>query len=365
MHDLNSVTNMELEREFQRNRSNSQSELIIGLVASILLHSIVLIGATNWVRSAEHKQKLSSSIPIEFVEVPPQAATPPPKTKLRAANDSVARGIAKPKQPISAAKSLPVEPRASSTPKNSPDQPALSMPIKPSKAVLPRYPQQAISKTAPLPTISKLKPKSPNTAVATTPEPNPEKAPTLPATLKPQLTQSQNNLPSPKLASEQLERITPNKTQAQAQPSQISGAASRLGGPVSLSSRSIGNNYLAAVPNSNRSNQGTLGIDARREVDIGAYLQQLQQRVRRQWIPGMAQSSQKTVVYFVVSRSGQVSNIQIVQPSRSNVTDSVALSAIERAAPFAPLPVGYSKDYIKILFTFNINVSGELDLSAH
>lgn len=364
MHDLNSVTNMEVER-CQRNRSNSQSELIIGLVASILLHSIVLIGATNWVRSAEHKQELSSSIPIEFVEVPPQAATPPPKTKLRAANDSVAKGLAKPKQPVSAAKLVPVAPRAS-TPKNSPPQPASSMPITPPTAVLPRYPQQqAISKAAPLPNISKLKPKSPNTAVATTPEPKLEKAPTLPATLKPHLTQRQNNPPSSKLASEQLERTTLNKTQSQAQPSPISGAASRLGGPVSLSSRNIGSNYLAAVPNSNRSNQGTLGIDARREVDIGSYLQQLQQRVRRQWIPGMARSSQKTVVYFVVSRSGQVSNIRIVQPSNSNVTDSVALSAVNRAAPFAPLPVGYANDYIKIRFTFNINVSGELDLSAH
>ena len=62
---------MGLEREFQRNKSNSPSDLIIGLVASILLHSIVLIGAPNWLRSADHKHKVSSSIPIEIVEVPP------------------------------------------------------------------------------------------------------------------------------------------------------------------------------------------------------------------------------------------------------------------------------------------------------
>jgi TonB family protein len=116
------------------------------------------------------------------------------------------------------------------------------------------------------------------------------------------------------------------------------------------------------LPNSNRFNRGAAGIDARRDVDIGSYLQQLQQQVRQQWIPGITQSSQRTVVYFVVSRSGQVSGLRIARPSGSNAIDRAALGAIQRAAPFAPLPTGYSSDYINIQFTFNINVSGELEL---
>jgi hypothetical protein len=35
---------------------------------------------------------------------------------------------------------------------------------------------------------------------------------------------------------------------------------------------------------------------------------------------------------------------------------------LQRAAPFAPLPIGYPKNYIDIEFTFDINVYGELNL---
>lgn len=131
---------------------------------------------------------------------------------------------------------------------------------------------------------------------------------------------------------------------------------------MSVSSRNFKGNYQAALPNSNRSNRGTQGIDARRDVDMGSYLMQLQQRVRQQWIPGLTQSSRQTVVYFAVSRSGQVNGLRVVQPSGSSVTDSAALGAVSRAAPFAPLPTGYPRNSINIQFTFNINVSGHLDL---
>ncbi|MGL4620571.1 MAG: energy transducer TonB family protein, partial [Chroococcidiopsis sp.] len=85
-------------------------------------------------------------------------------------------------------------------------------------------------------------------------------------------------------------------------------------------------------------------------------------QVRQQWIPGMTQNSRSTVVFFTVTRSGQVTNLRIVRPSGSNTTDTAAISAIRRAAPFAPLPSGFAYNSLKISFTFNINVSGGLDL---
>lgn len=129
---------------------------------------------------------------------------------------------------------------------------------------------------------------------------------------------------------------------------------------MTLSSRDLGGN----LPNSNRSNRATAGIDARRDVDMGAYYQQLQQRVRQQWIPGITQSSYQTVVYFVVSRSGQIRGLRVVRPSGSTAVDNAALGAIQRAAPFSPLPTGYSGNSVNIVFTFNINLSGQLELRA-
>ncbi|NMG20202.1 TonB family protein [Brasilonema bromeliae] len=174
------------------------------------------------------------------------------------------------------------------------------------------------------------------------------------------------------LVSPETQRIAPSRSQSQSttsprklsrsQASSKSGGASSLGGPMSLSSRDFGSNNLAALPNSNRLNQGTQGIDARQDVDMSAYLQQLQEQVKQQWIPGLTQSSQQTVLSFIVSRAGLVSNLQVVQSSGLTMTDEAALNAVNRAVPFAPFPTEYPQDYIKIQFTFNINVYGQLEL---
>jgi TonB family protein len=146
------------------------------------------------------------------------------------------------------------------------------------------------------------------------------------------------------------------------QPSSKPGGASRLGGPISLSNRDFASSNQAALPNFNRLNQSVDGIDARQDADMSAYLQQLQEQVRRHWIPGLTQSSRRTVLHFTVSRAGLVSNIRIAQTSGLSMTDEAALNAVKQAVPFAPLPTAYTENYINIQFTFNINIYGELEL---
>ena len=149
---------------------------------------------------------------------------------------------------------------------------------------------------------------------------------------------------------------------SRSQPSSKSGGASRLGGPISLSSRDFASSNQAALPNSNRLNQSVDGIDARQDADMSAYLQQLQEQVRQQWIPGLTQSSRRTVLQFTVSRAGLVSNLRVAQTSGLSMTDEAAVNAVKQAVPFAPLPTAYTQNYINIQFTFNINIYGELEL---
>ncbi|MBN3926353.1 TonB family protein [Nostoc sp. NMS4] len=153
------------------------------------------------------------------------------------------------------------------------------------------------------------------------------------------------------------------RTPTQAQSSLKTGAASLLGGTVGVSSQNYRSDQLASVPNSNRDRIGTPGVDASsQDIDLTSYLNKLKQRVQQQWLPGISQSNRRTVLNFTINRSGEVSNLNILQTSGFHVTDEVALNAIQRAAPFAPLPTGYPKKYINIEFTFDINVYGELNL---
>ena len=155
------------------------------------------------------------------------------------------------------------------------------------------------------------------------------------------------------------------RTPYQAQSSVKTGAASLLGGTLGVSSRNFSGDYLAGLPNSNRDRQAPSGIDASSQnIDITSYLNQLQQRVKQQWLPEVSQSSRRTVLNFTINRSGQLSNLQLAQTSGFSLTDQAAFNAIQRAAPFAPLPTEYMSNHIDIQFTFNINVYGQLNLSG-
>lgn len=399
---------MTKEQKFQRNTSEHPRGLIFGLVTSILLHSILFFPGNNyWLRAfvPKRQQELEQPIPIDFVEVPSQEKKPPPETSRRAANNSIAGGEAKRDQPVSIPRSVPaVVPKASASsptvfpaPKPakssqplprqpvvaaSPDlfqtqpkppkaatAPATSLPLPEQQKRIaalrstPSKPEPRITATHPDPTL--LLPKQQKIVAAlrgTLPLPEPPKTAADPTTTQPKPSSPQENLRPSESTSEQMKpKVTPGKP-SQPQGSATPGAASLLGGPISLSSRNLEGDSRANLPNSNRSNRGTQGIDARQDVDLGFYLKQLQQKVRQQWLPELTQSSWKTVIYFSVRRSGEVSNLHIARPSGHSATDEAALSAVKRAAPFAPLPTAYTQDQINIQFTFDINAYGDLEL---
>ncbi len=392
---------MTFDREFQRKISDRPSNLILCLVVSILLHLLLLTEAKNWLSAflPQPKRETSEPIAIEFVDVPPKE-TPPPQTQRRAANNSVAGGQARRDRPVSAATATPVQPKAPTRqsaqstailPKRSVQQrqptPQVTRPVPTARPPTPQEepaPAPSISQPQPTPQVTRPVPitRPQPTPQVTEPTPTisrPQSQPQTPVAVAPSRTQPQTKpqatakaptLPQPRSSTPQQKNNHP-PTRSAAKPTKRtaakilsparsrSGAASKLGGPMALSSRDLG-----SIPNSNRFNRATAGIDARRDVDMGAYYQQLQQRVRQQWIPGITQSSYQTVVYFVVSRSGQIRGLRIVRPSGSTAVDNAALGAVQRAAPFAPLPTGYSGNSVNILFTFNINLSGELELRA-
>ena len=441
--------------KFLYHRSVRPLDMLQGVVTSILLHSIFLVGSKYWYRVLMHepKQEISQEIPIEIVEVPPQKTDITPPSSFRATKNSLAGGKALPERPVLGVKSgnlagqkadnersfdltalspLKVfqtgrQQKKTELPNRSGQQPQLKSPktasASASETQVPNSQKIVVApmttqlpspflKTAPnpkqipsVPATTAQVPNSKKIAVApiTTPQPvpflktaplttplvlNPKQIPSAPSTTA-QVPNSKKIAVAPvtspqpaQLGKTALERATtlpvprsPKKlrqsrvgfsgqTPIQAQSSLKTGAASLLGGTVGVSSQNYRGDQLAYVPNSNRDRIGTSGVDASsQDVDLTSYLNKLKQSVQQQWLPGMSQSNRRTVLNFTINRSGQVSNLNIVQTSGFNVTDEVALNAIQRAAPFAPLPTGYTKNYIDIEFTFSINVYGELNLS--
>ncbi len=90
-------------------------------------------------------------------------------------------------------------------------------------------------------------------------------------------------------------------------------------------------------------------------VDFGAYMTQLQARIKRSWFPPKIGRSKRVKVIFNISRDGQLSRLRLVNSSGLTASDQAALKAVEAAAPFMPLPKGAPAD-VDIEFTFDYNV---------
>lgn len=94
------------------------------------------------------------------------------------------------------------------------------------------------------------------------------------------------------------------------------------------------------------------------EPDFGPFMRDLQQRIKHNWFPPKEEESKNVVLLFTIARDGSLLRVNVLKSSGSAVVDMAALTAVKLAAPFRPLPNGYSKDSVDIQFTFDYNVYG-------
>ncbi len=90
-------------------------------------------------------------------------------------------------------------------------------------------------------------------------------------------------------------------------------------------------------------------------IDFTPYMTVLKAKVRSFWNAPELQSSLKTIINFEVVKDGNIQHPVVKQSSGFQNADEAALQAIQKASPFAPLPLLYRGKYIEINFTFNIN----------
>ncbi len=98
-------------------------------------------------------------------------------------------------------------------------------------------------------------------------------------------------------------------------------------------------------------------IAAKKDIDFGPYMNDLQRRIKHAWRPPRGNESKRVVVVFKIGKNGELSNLVIKKASSFQPSDQAALLAIQNAAPFARLPEG-APSSVDIEFTFDYNVFG-------
>lgn len=89
------------------------------------------------------------------------------------------------------------------------------------------------------------------------------------------------------------------------------------------------------------SRAGPPSLNATADPDWGDYLAQFQERVRQHWMVRRASGSYVTVVQVRLDRQGSLRELRLQTPSEDPLLDAAVLSAIQRSAPFPPLPESY------------------------
>ncbi|MCS6781600.1 MAG: TonB family protein [Gloeomargarita sp. SKYBB_i_bin120] len=310
---------------------------------SLVIHGAVFL-AWQWTNPTVEERSVAELPPIEIVEAPKVVAeTPPPDTEHRAVQHAIAQGTARPDLPLGVETTRRSAERVASQP-----APALS----------PRS-DQASPNPEPLPRpvapqeLSRPKPEEPTPSPTALREPQPtaRTEPQIPT--PPVLPESASTPKRPALRAFQ----PPSHPNAQPAPHPAAlpkGEAALLGGPISRDARQAPFDQEA---NSTRNAPGPTQLAARQDVDLGPYLANLRRRVQQNWRPRAPDQPRQTVVGFTLSRSGQISNLRVLRSSGSPQTDAETLEAIQRAAPFGPLPETFAYNQLEIEFTFNIYVN--------
>jgi protein TonB len=298
-----------------KRHSLSPQRLLLLVLVSILIHGLGLFLFARLQRSISVGEKKADLKPIEFTVIPEDE-----------------------------------------TSDNQPPAPAPQPAPAESKIVPPPTPPQPAPAPAPAPepTVKKQTPVlsgSDNDTVpesATTPTPEPK-----PSAKSPESDSVATSLPSANKPVPESE-IQPNKP---ANPDDLSTSANDLlGGDYEKTIASGGDAFFSPEALKYKSVLNPEQLKALKGIDLSQYLAGMEGRVKPNWNPSFRQDERTTVLTFNIEKDGQITGLKISQSSGADDADREALEAVQKSAPFAPLPANFPLKNLEITFSFNIHI---------
>lgn len=100
------------------------------------------------------------------------------------------------------------------------------------------------------------------------------------------------------------------------------------------------------------------------KVSQEQYMKSLQKKIKAEWNPPARKQKKNVVVLFSISKNGQLISPKIKTSSGDDEMDDAALMALERAAPFDPLPESILKLTKKNEHSKSVNVEFKFDYNV-
>ena len=226
----------------------------------------------------------------------------------------------------------------------------------PNKPVTPVTPSHPASPPRAMPKVAQMMVAAPPQPIAQPQQPAPRPVPK--AVERPALTQSQP-VPIQNTQTSSMQDLPRPAAPAPESPGSESSSPGTVSAIIPRVPGVPGTGGLGAVgnPPPNARPGAAPSIAAKRDIDFGPYMNELQRRIKHAWRPPRGNESKRVIVTFKIGKSGELSNLLIKKASGFDPSDKAALLAIQNAAPFARLPEG-APSSVDIEFTFDYNVFG-------
>ncbi|MDR1327299.1 MAG: TonB C-terminal domain-containing protein [Heliobacteriaceae bacterium] len=92
------------------------------------------------------------------------------------------------------------------------------------------------------------------------------------------------------------------------------------------------------------------------EPDFVSYMKTLQKDIKANWKPPKADENIRVVAQFKINKNGKLSDLKLIKSSVNEEMNNAALEAINKTAPFKPLPEEFTGKSVTIQFSLDYNV---------
>ncbi len=91
-------------------------------------------------------------------------------------------------------------------------------------------------------------------------------------------------------------------------------------------------------------------------VNFEPWMNNFRKQVYAKWNAPRVSKSASVIVFVGIKKSGEITDLKVLQSSGFVEIDQSAILAVQKAKPFQPLPIAYTGNPIEIKFTFHIGV---------
>ena len=326
-----------------KNRRSSHSQWLF-ILASVFFHGFLLLLFIAYQRLQPVVEETEENKPIDFVVIPEEESEEPPESDVLAPENSVAQNSREFEEPVDEKASNEVAPSTIKEPV--PEETAALSP-EPVPEPIPEPVPEPVPEPIPepLPELEPLPESLPELEPVPELEPEPE-APPEPISQPDPESSVATNLPSTQPETPQTALPPPLPTR------EDGGASALLGGDYQQNlANGGGDAFFSKEALAYKSVLNPNQINALKDIDLSAYSAEME-RITQNWNPSYRTEAYTTILGFNIQKNGQITGLRVIKSSGSPEADRESLEAVQKSAPFIPLPPEFPLETLEVEFSF-------------